>query len=183
MPSTTASMSSPAVSTSEGLLIRLVQDNSLTCTSPSTPGSNSTNAPYGMRLTTLPAILLPTGYFSSILSHGLASFCFKPRLTRSLSLLMSRMTTSSSWPVVNICDGCVMRPQLMSVMCSNPSRPFRSTNAPKSVRFFTVPLRISPGTMSSKSFARLAERSSSINSRRLSTMFCRSRLSFITLKS
>ena len=183
MPSTTASISSPALSTSEGLLMRLVHDNSLTCTSPSTPGSSSMNAPYGMRLTTLPDTLPPMGYFSSILSHGLASFCFKPRLTRSFSLLMSSTTTSSSWPVANICEGCVMRPQLMSVMCSRPSRPFRSMNAPKSVRFFTVPLRMSPGTMSSRSFARLAERSSSINSRRLSTMFCRSRLSFITLKS
>ncbi len=38
-----------------------------------------------------------------------------------------------------------MRPQLMSVMWSRPSRPLRSTKAPKSVRFLTVPLRISPG--------------------------------------
>ena len=41
-----------------------------------------------------------------------------------------------------------MRPQLMSVMWSKPSMPFRSMNAPKSVMFLTVPLRMSPGTIS-----------------------------------
>ena len=38
-----------------------------------------------------------------------------------------------------------MRPQLMSVMCSRPSMPSRSTNAPKSVMFLTMPLRMSAG--------------------------------------
>ena len=37
-----------------------------------------------------------------------------------------------------------MRPQLMSVMWSKPSMPLRSMNAPKSVMFLTVPLRMSP---------------------------------------
>ncbi len=41
-----------------------------------------------------------------------------------------------------------MRPQLMSVMCSRPSMPLRSMNAPKSVMFLTVPLRMSPGVIS-----------------------------------
>ncbi len=41
-----------------------------------------------------------------------------------------------------------MRPQLMSVMWSKPSRPLRSMNAPKSVMFLTVPLRMSPGVIS-----------------------------------
>jgi len=33
------------LSTSAGLAMRLIQDNSVTCTKPSTPGSSSTNAP------------------------------------------------------------------------------------------------------------------------------------------
>ncbi len=41
-----------------------------------------------------------------------------------------------------------MRPQLMSVMCSRPSMPLRSMNAPKSVMFLTVPLPMSPGVIS-----------------------------------
>ena len=45
-----------------------------------------------------------------------------------------------------------MRPQLMSVMWSKPSMPLRSMNAPKSVMFLTVPLRMSPG----RHFARAA---------------------------
>ena len=37
-----------------------------------------------------------------------------------------------------------MRPQLMSVMCSRPSMPPRSTNAPNSAMFLTMPLRSWP---------------------------------------
>ena len=37
--------------------------------------------------------------------------------------------------------GWLMRPQLMSVMCSRPSMPPRSTNAPNSAMFLTMPLR------------------------------------------
>ena len=67
-----------------------------------------------------------------------------------------------------------MRPQLMSVMWSRPSMPLSSMNAPKSVMFLTVPLRMSPGTISASSLARFSLRSCSINSRRDRTMFCRS---------
>ena len=48
-----------------------------------------------------------------------------------------------------------MRPQLMSVMWSRPSMPLRSMNAPKSVMFLTVPLRMSPGVISVSSFWRV----------------------------
>ena len=41
-----------------------------------------------------------------------------------------------------------MRPQLMSVMCSRPSMPPRSTNAPKSAMFLTTPLRSWPTSSS-----------------------------------
>ena len=44
-----------------------------------------------------------------------------------------------------------MRPQLMSVMCSRPSMPPRSTKAPKSAMFLTTPLRTWPGSISSSS--------------------------------
>ena len=83
------------------------------------------------------------------------SFCLRPRLTRSFSLLMSSTTTSISWPTLRISDGCPMRPQLMSVMWSRPSMPLRSMNAPKSVMFLTVPLRMSPGVISVSSLAAL----------------------------
>ena len=48
-----------------------------------------------------------------------------------------------------------MRPQLMSVMWSRPSMPLRSMNAPKSVMFLTVPLRMSPGVISRQQLAAL----------------------------
>ncbi len=48
-----------------------------------------------------------------------------------------------------------MRPQLMSVMWSRPSMPLRSMNAPKSVMFLTVPLRMSPGVISPSSLRAL----------------------------
>src|SRR6266850_2316904 len=59
-----------------------------------------------------------------------------------------------------------MRPQDISVMWSKPSRPLRSINAPKSVMFLTVPLRMSPGVISARSFWRRSLRSCSIISRR-----------------
>ena len=48
-----------------------------------------------------------------------------------------------------------MRPQLMSVIWSKPSMPLRSMNAPKSVMFLTVPLRMSPGVISREQLAAL----------------------------
>ena len=47
--------------------------------------------------------------------------------------------------------GLVTRPQLMSVMCSRPSMPPRSTKAPNSAMFLTTPLRIWPGSISASS--------------------------------
>ena len=51
--------------------MRLVQDNSVTWTSPGAQGSSSINAPKAKK--TLPSTLVPTGYFFSTASHTTAS--------------------------------------------------------------------------------------------------------------
>jgi hypothetical protein len=56
---------------------------------------------------------------------------------------MLRTLTSIFWSIWTISDGWLTRPQDMSVMCSRPSMPPRSTNAPKSAMFLTVPLTMS----------------------------------------
>jgi len=126
---------------------------------------------------------VPFGYLSSISSQGFCSFCFRPREMRSFSRLTSSTNTSSSWPTWTTSLGWLMRPQLMSVMCSRPSMPLRSTNAPKSVMFFTTPRRVWPGWISSSSFFFCSRRVSSIRSRRDSTMLRRSLLILMTLHS
>ena len=60
---------------------------------------------------------------------------------RSRSQSMSRTLISSSMPIWTISLGCEIRPHDMSVMCSRPSTPPRSMNAPKSVMFLTTPFR------------------------------------------
>ena len=71
----------------------------------------------------------------------------------------------------------------MSVMWSRPSMPSRSMNAPKSVMFLTVPLRMSPTLTPSRNFWRFSLRSCSMSSRRERTMFLRSSLILTILKS
>ena len=73
-----------------------------------------------------------------------------------------------------------MRPQLMSVMCSRPSMPPRSTNAPNSAIFLTMPLRRCPTSSSASSWAFFSARSASISARRLTTMFRRTSSIFST---
>ena len=73
-----------------------------------------------------------------------------------------------------------MRPQLMSVMCSRPSMPPRSTNAPNSAMFLTMPLRRWPTSSSARSWAFFSARSASISARRLTTMFRRASSIFST---
>ena len=91
-------------------------------------------------LTTSASWTEPTGYLLSMFSQGLASFCLRPRAIFSLSLSIDRTLTSISWSILSISLGWLMRPQDMSVMCSRPSMPPRSMNAPKSAMFLTVPL-------------------------------------------
>ncbi len=61
MARTTTSTWSPTLTSSEGWLTRRVHDISLTWTSPSTPSSSLTNAPYGVMLTTSPSAFEPIG--------------------------------------------------------------------------------------------------------------------------
>jgi len=60
--------------------------------------------------------------------------------------------------------------------------PSRSMNAPKSVMFFTTPLRIWPGWIESSRLRRFCVRCSSMSSRRESTTFWRSRLNLEDLE-
>jgi hypothetical protein len=66
---------------------------------------------------------------------------------------------------------------------SRPSMPSRSMNAPKSVRFLTVPVTLSPIFVASMKRARFSARSCSMSSRRLRTTFFRSSLILTILKS
>ena len=127
-----------------------------------------------MRLTTLPLTRELTGYFFSISSQGEVSFCFRPSAIFSRSRSMFRILTSTSSPIFTISLGWFTRPQLMSVMCSRPSRPPRSMNAPKSAMLVTVPRTMSPSFTWPSSLDFAASRSSSMSLRRLMTMFLRS---------
>src|SRR5690606_12381737 len=71
----------------------------------------------------------------------------------------------------------------MSVMCSRPSMPPRSTNAPSSVRFLTTPLSTAPSTSFSSSASRSSECSLSTTARRETTTLLRLRSSLMSLNS
>ena len=95
-------------------------------------------------LTTSPLTFEPTGYRASMLCHGEADFCFRPSATFSFSRSIERILTWTFWSMETTSLGWPTRPQAMSVMCSRPSMPPRSTNAPKSAMFLTTPSRIWP---------------------------------------
>ena len=61
--------------------------------------------------------------------------------------------------------------------------PSRSMKAPKSVRFFTRPVTLSPTLTVCRKRWRRSARSASITSRRLKTMFFRSSLTLTILNS
>jgi hypothetical protein len=63
-------------------------------------------------------------------SHGSVSNCFMPRLMRWVSGLIFTIWTFTVSPTLSTWLGCETRFQLMSVTCSRPSMPPRSTNAP-----------------------------------------------------
>mgnify|MGYP007122135195 CR=1 FL=1 len=110
-------------------------------------GSTSGGAEY-MQATLLPGYhslaFTPTGNLYSASSQGFGETCLRPSETRSFSRSYLRTLTLISSPTEKSSEGCLMRPQLMSVMWSNPSMPPRSMNAPYSVMFFTVPVTIEP---------------------------------------
>ena len=76
-----------------------------------------------MTLTTSPMTRVPTGYLSATFSHGLALFCLSPSAIFSRSLSTCRTMTSIWSSILSMSLGWLIRPQLMSVMCSRPSMP------------------------------------------------------------
>ena len=126
-------------------------------------------------LTTLPRMREPTGYFFSISAQGLTSRCLRPNAIFSFSRSMLRTRTSIFWSILSSSLGWLMRLQDMSVMWSRPSMPPRSTKAPKSAMFLTVPETMSPSLRVSRSRFLACSRSVSMSLRREMTMFLRSR--------
>src|SRR6202000_1271133 len=84
----------------------------------------------------------PTGYLASTPSQGSDCSCFMPSEMRWVSGLILTICTLTVSPTARTWLGCETRFQLMSVTCSRPSMPPRSTNAPRSVMFLTTPSRI-----------------------------------------
>ena len=72
-------------------------------------------------------------------ARGPAVFCLMPSETFCFSRSYLRMTTSILSPTFKISEGWLILPQDMSVIWSRPSMPPRSTKAPYSVTFLTVP--------------------------------------------
>ena len=128
----TTSTVSPFLSTSLGWATRLVHDMSETCTRPSMPSSSSTKAPKLVRLRTFPLTRMPGGYFSSSVSHGSGSICFRPSEIFSLALSTLSTTASMTSPMLTTFDGCrTCRVQDISETWIRPSTPFSSsTKAP-----------------------------------------------------
>ena len=109
--------SSPFCTTSEGCSTRRVQLISETWTSPSMPGSISTNAPNEVRFLTTPPSAVPIGYLTGKASHGSSSICFIPsEIFSSLGSTLST-TASISSPIVTSFEGWrIFRVQLISEM-------------------------------------------------------------------
>ena len=84
MPSTMKSYSSPLARMSFALTPFLFQVRSVLPTKPSTPSSISTNAPWFVRVTTLPETRSPFWYFSVMVSQGSARQLLEPE--RNLAL-------------------------------------------------------------------------------------------------
>ena len=118
--------------------MRRVQDISETCTSPSIALLELDERAVGEDVDHLAGDLRADRVLAlSMLSQGLGWICLRPSEMRSRSLSTLSTLTSISSSIFRISDGWFTRPQDMSVMCSSPSIPPRSTNAPKSVMFFT----------------------------------------------
>ena len=131
----------PTLRTSEGFST-CSQEIWDTCRRASTPGSSSTNAPKSVIRAIVPSTTFPTAYFSSAFSHGFWSSNF--RLSAILSPWISLIRTLIGSPTLKIFFGFSTLPQDISEICSRPSAPPRSMNAPKSVTFLTTPSTTSP---------------------------------------
>jgi hypothetical protein len=106
-----------------------------------------------------------------------------PRLTRFFSASNFSTLACSSWPTCTTSLGWRTRRQAMSVMCSRPSMPPRSTKAPYSVMFLTTPLTMAPSVSVSSSLARSSPIEASTTARRDNTTLLRLRSSLMTLNS
>ena len=106
-----------------------------------------------------------------------------PSETRFFSASNFSTLASSSWPTWTTSLGWRTRRQAMSVMCSRPSMPPRSTNAPYSVMFLTTPWTIAPSRSVSISLARSSPIEASTTARRDNTTLLRLRSSLMTLNS
>ncbi len=132
-------------------------------------GSSSTKAPNSAVRVTLPVATVPAGYFVSMSSHGLGSSCFMPRPSFIFSRSMRSTFTFTDWPGCSTLVASATRVQLISLTCTRPSTPPRSTKAPKSFTERTIPWRTWPSASSFQSFALFSSRSLSSSARRLTT--------------
>src|SRR5699024_3960516 len=101
--------------------------------SPSTPGSISTNAPNVTIRLTVPVISSPFFTRSSTLSQGPGSVFLYDNEMRSLSKSTDKISTSMTSSTDNTSDTLSTCVCDNSDMCTNPSTPPISTNAPKLV--------------------------------------------------
>src|ERR1700746_969868 len=72
----------------------------------------------------------PTGNLASIPCQGSSCSCFMPSEMRWVSWLILMILTFTCWPMLSTSVGGLTRRRAMSVTCSSPSMPPRSTNAP-----------------------------------------------------
>src|SRR6476659_1127365 len=152
------------------------------CTSPSTPGRISTNAPNVTTFVTLPSTMSPSLYDSSTCCHGSACVCLRPSEMRWRSRSMSSTLTCTVCPISSTSDGWLTCDHESSEMWMRPSMPSRSTNAPKSTMLEIWPSTTLPGCRRSRICCRCSLRSSSSTARRESTTLLRERLSSMTLQ-
>ena len=91
---------------------------------------------------TLPVTTVPIWYFSAAFFHGL--FSSSLRVSAIFVSWISLIMTFTLSPTLNSFLGSATRPHDISEMWRSPSAPPKSMNAPKSVRFLTVPSTIMP---------------------------------------
>ena len=143
------------------------------CTKPSIDSAIETNAPNVTIFVTVPSTIDPTGKSSTSFVHGSSVVCLSPKLMRSRCKSTSSTITSTSSPTLTTSEGWLTWFQESSEMCTKPSMPPKSTNAPKSTMLETVPFRRMPRLSLPRISARSARRPSSSSTRRESTTLLR----------
>src|SRR6185503_3513035 len=105
------------------------------------PSSSFTNAPKSATFVIGPVTSLPTGYLPSSSRQGFAWSCLMPSENFSFSLSIFSTTASTTSPLLNFSDGCLIcSVHEMSETCTSPSIPSsRPTNTPKLVTLRTAP--------------------------------------------